>query len=69
MSDDYKRIINGSCWIIPVVISWLLISVFTVTIGAVDDYPILLVLPVVAFVLLFYASYEYGKWYSSNKDK
>lgn len=69
MNDDYKRAVNSIRWIVPVVICWFLISIFTVTIGAVGDYPVLLALPIVAFVLLFYASYEYGKWYPSNKDK
>lgn len=65
MNGD-KRFVSRACWVIPVVMAWFLFVVFTITIGVVDKYRILLFLPFLALVLLIYASYEYGKWYSSK---
>lgn len=67
MSGDFKRIVSGSCWIIPLLFSWFLMVVFVLLIPFIGEY--LLLLPVVFFILLFYASHQYGKWYSSSKDK
>lgn len=66
MNDD-KRFVNSSCWVVPVVIAWVLAIVFTLFIPVVDEYHILLVLPVGFFLLLFYGSFQYGRWGASKK--
>lgn len=62
-NDGVKKCL---CWIIPVVVAWILMVIFTILIPSIGKYPVILVLPVGFFLLLFYGSYQYGRWYSSK---